>query len=57
MKSKNCCIILTTIGSKENTNLITKILLKAKLVSCVQVDKIESFFTMRQGVGKRINFG
>ena len=56
MESKDCCIVLTTTDSKKNANLIARTLLEDKLVACVQIDKVESFFTTRQAIGKRMNF-
>lgn len=44
MESKDCCVVLTTTDSKRNASLIAKTLLEAKLVACVQIDKVESFF-------------
>ncbi len=44
MESKDCCIVLTTTDSKKNANLIARTLLEDKLVACVQIDKVESFF-------------
>ena len=44
MESKDCGIVLTTTDSRENANLIAKTLLEARLVACVQIDKVESFF-------------
>ena len=47
MKSKDCCIVLTTTDSKKNANLITRALSEYKLAACAQIDKVESFFTTR----------
>lgn len=47
MESKDCCIVLTTTDSKKNANLIARTLLEDKLVACVQIDKVESFFLLR----------
>jgi uncharacterized protein involved in tolerance to divalent cations len=47
MESKDCCIVLTTMDSKKNANLIAGALLENKLVTCIQIDKVESFFTTR----------
>jgi periplasmic divalent cation tolerance protein len=44
MVSNKCCVVLTTTDDKETANLITKTLLKSKLVACVQLDEVESFF-------------
>lgn len=56
MESKDCCVVLTTTDSKKNAILIAKALLETKLAACVQIDKVESFFAMRQAIGKRMNF-
>jgi len=44
MTPSDYCIISTTTDSKENAELLTKILLQKKLVACVQSDNIKSSY-------------
>jgi periplasmic divalent cation tolerance protein len=44
MASNKCCVVLTTTDSKKKADAIAKTLLKSKLVACIQLDEVESFF-------------
>lgn len=45
MKKFTPFIVQTTCGSKKEAKKIAKILIDKKLAACVQVSKIESFYT------------
>ncbi|MFM2478549.1 divalent-cation tolerance protein CutA [Celerinatantimonas sp. MCCC 1A17872] len=41
------CMVLTTVDSKANAELITQSVLQAKLAACVQIQPIESYYTWK----------
>ncbi len=44
MSGKEFCIILTTTDNVQTADKITESLLKQKLVACVQIDSVRSFY-------------
>lgn len=44
MEASDYCIITTTTDTKENAELITRVLLEKKLVACVQSTTIQSAY-------------
>ena len=44
MEASEYCLIITTTNTKENANIITKVLLEEKLVACVQSTVVQSTY-------------
>jgi len=53
---KECCVIITTTDNAKTAKLIAKTLVKAGLAACVQLDQVQSFFAMRDGLSRRKKF-
>jgi len=56
MGKKDCCVILTTTNNKETAELIAKTLIENKLVACVQMDEVQSFFNYEGRLEKTKEF-
>ncbi|CAG9296410.1 divalent-cation tolerance protein CutA [Celerinatantimonas diazotrophica] len=44
------CMVLTTVDSQANAELIAQSLLREKLAACVQIQPIESYYSWQGGI-------
>lgn len=56
MSGKEFCIILTTTDNVETAEKISESLLKEKLVACVQIDSVRSFYNWGTSLEKSEEF-
>ncbi|AKG23681.1 divalent-cation tolerance protein CutA [Calothrix sp. 336/3] len=40
----DCIAVVTTVGNREEAQMIARTLVKAKIVACAQISEIESFY-------------
>ncbi len=52
MEKESYCIIITTTNKKTVVDMIAALIIQSKLTTCVQVDKINSYFSWQKTIQK-----
>ena len=50
--TEECCVILTTVGDKDEADRLAELLVSRKLAACVQITPVSSVYTWKGALQK-----